>query len=265
MNYEVLPSPDMLGAKILSGEAQMAIAPTNLGANLRARDVDIRYVGSMVWGMLYIVTREDIIGWEDLRGREIAMLGRGLTPDIVFRHLLTANGLDPESDITLSYVQASTELAPSFISGRSPISIMPEPALSMVITKVPDTKILLDLQREWAKVSNSSESYPQASLFVNGDTADNHTEFVTAFAAEYAASISRILADPAAAGRAASSFLDTPPAGVISKSIPRGNLEWIPAARARRSLEEYLGVLLDSAPKTVGGSLPGDGFYFITP
>ena len=138
LEYEVVNSLNLLSARVLSGEADVIVATTDLGAKLRGRDVDIRYVGSAVWGMLYVVTTEDLDGWDDLRGREIKMLGRGLAPDIVLRYLLESNGLDPDSDVTLDYVQATTELAPTFISGASTISIMPEPALSMVLTRRED-------------------------------------------------------------------------------------------------------------------------------
>ena len=265
VEYTILQSPDMLASKVISGEADMFIAPTNLGANLYGKGKDVRLVGSVVWGILYIVTTEDLSGWEDLRGREISMLGRGLTPDIVFRYLLQANGLDPETDVDLNYVQATTELAPTFISGRSTISIMPEPALSMVRMKKPEAVVMLDLQEEWAGVSGNSSSYPQASLYASGAFADDHSEFIKAFAALYADSLDSILADPQQAGAKAASFLDTPPAPIIAKAIPGGNLRWVPAAEAREALEKYLGVLLEFAPDSVGGALPDDAFYFSEP
>ncbi len=261
VDYTILESPDMLGAKVISGEADLFIAPTNLGANLYGKGKDVRFIGSMVWGILYIVTTEDISTWDDLRGKEISMLGRGLTPDIVFRYLLQANGLDPEKDVTLNYVQATTELAPTFISGRSTISIMPEPALSMVMTKKSNAKILLDLQKEWEAVSGSSESYPQASLYASGKFADSHPEFIKAFTDLYAASLESVVADPQAAASKAATFLSTPPAPIIAKSIPRGNLQWVPAGEARAALETYFKVLHDFAPGTIGGKMPDENFY----
>ena len=262
LEYEVVNSLNLLSARVLSGEADVIVATTDLGAKLRGRDVDIRYVGSAVWGMLYVVTTEDLDGWNDLRGREIKMLGRGLAPDIVLRYLLESNGLDPDSDVTLDYVQATTELAPTFISGASTISIMPEPALSMVLTRREDARIMFDLQEEWATVSGLTDSYPQGSLFVSGEVADSHPEFVAAFAARYAESIELINADPVAAGERAATFLDTPAAPIIARSIPRANFRWVGATDARDAVEEYLGVLLEFDPDSVGGSLPDDTFYF---
>ena len=66
------------------------------------------------------------------------MIGRGLTPDVVFRSLLKENGLEPDKDVSLNYVNGATELAQLFISGKSTVSIMPEPVLSKVLTKKKD-------------------------------------------------------------------------------------------------------------------------------
>lgn len=262
LDYEILKSPDLLGAKILSGEADLFIAPTNLGVNLYNKGVDLKYLGSLVWGILYVVAQEDLTGWEDLRGREINMLGRGLTPDIVFRHLLKANGLDPEKDVRLNYVQNTSELAPAFLSGKAALSIMPEPALSMVMTKAPGTKILFDLQKEWAAVSASSGSYPQASLFIKADAAEKHPEFVSNLLTALDESVPGLHTDPEETGRRAASFLDSPAAPIIAKAIPRGNLLWRGADESKEALREYLTILLNSSPKTIGAALPDDAFYY---
>ena len=262
LKYEVLESPDLLASKVISGEADLFLAPTILGAKLYNKGIDIRCAGSVIWGILYIVSTENLAGWEDLKGREIAMLGRGLSPDIITRHLLKINGIDPEKDVKLKYVQNTAELAPAFISGKSSISMMPEPAFSLVRTKLPEAKVIIDIQKEWKKISGTSSSYPQASLFIRGETADKYPSFVREFIKQYADSIVSINSNPDKAGEKASSFLPSPPVKVIAKSIPGGNLKWVPAADAKKPIEEYFNVLLQSNPDSIGGSLPDDSFYF---
>ncbi|MDF1569156.1 MAG: ABC transporter substrate-binding protein [Spirochaetaceae bacterium] len=265
VEYEVLESSDLLAGRILSGQADMFIAPTNLGSTLYAKGEDIVMAGSVIWGILYLVTTEGLSDWEDLRGREIFLFGRGLTPDIVFRYLLETHGLNPGSDITLSYIQNTAELGPALIAGRAPIAMLPEPVLSVVLTKAPDAEIMIDIQKEWAAASGTGSSYPQASLFVQRSVAREHPEFLSSFLARYQASIQRIVADPDKAGEWAASFLPSPPAPIIARSIPGGNLKWVSARNARSDVEEYLEVLMGYDPKTIGGSLPDDGFYLSSP
>ncbi|MCG8479220.1 MAG: ABC transporter substrate-binding protein, partial [Spirochaetales bacterium] len=146
-SFEIVTSPDVMGARLLSGEADIAVVPTNLGARLYNQDVPVQLAGVVVWGILYVVSADPIDDWEDLKGSEIGMLGRGLTPDIVFRHLARKNGLDPDGDLTLRYVNASTELAPNFITGTIDVSIMPEPMLTMVMGRAPNAVVAFDLQK----------------------------------------------------------------------------------------------------------------------
>jgi len=135
----------------------------------------------------------------------------------------------------------------------------------MILTRRQDARIMLDLQAEWAAVSGLSNSYPQGSLFVSGEVAGSYPAFVRAFAQRYGESIALSNADPVAAGDRAAAFLETPPAPIIARSIPRANLRWVSAMNARNAVEEYLRVLLDFDPDSVGGSLPDDSFYFEGP
>lgn len=262
LEYEVLENSSLLASKILNGEADIFVAPTNLGATLYNKGEDLVFLGNMIGGILYIVTSEELSRWEDLRGREISMLGRGLSPDIITRYLLKENGLDPEKDVTLNYVQTSSELAPAFIAGKAAVSMMPEPALSTVLAKKKDTRIMVDLQEEWSLLNGTNGGYPQAGLFMKGSLARDNPEFVEALTVELAASLDRINADPVAAGNLAASFLAAPPAPIIAQSIPRGNLKWTAAAEIRPELDAYLKVLYDADPKNTGGKLPDRGFYY---
>jgi NitT/TauT family transport system substrate-binding protein len=261
VEYNVLQTPGLLAGKLVAGDAELAVVPTNLAIKLYNKGVKVKYAGGVVWGILYIITQEDVKNWNDLKGKEIYTLGRGLTPDIVLRYLLTANGLDPEKDVTLTYVNGTTELAPVFITGKSKTSIIPEPALSMVMAKKPDTRIAMDLQEEWTKATNSSSSYPQASLVVLGDFSEKHPDFVEQFTSAYAKAINEINVNPAQGGQLASQYLDMPPAPIIAKSIPRSNLRWISADEARVPMETYLKVLFDFSPETIGGKMPDANFY----
>ena len=260
--YEVIESPDLMAARVISGEADIAIVPTNLSAKLYNKNVDIKLAGSVVWGILYLAASEEIKEWKDLKGKEIYAIGRGLTPDIVFRYLLTANGLDSEKDVKIKYMEGIAELSASFIAGKSSIVVIPEPALSMVLTKKPNTKIVMDLQKEWAAVSGNSMSYPQASLIIKNDVIKNNPDYVKSFLEKISESIEMLKNDPEKAGKLTGAFLKTPPPLIITKSLHRGNLKWVKGKDAKNAIEKYLEVLLKFSPESIGGKLPDEKFYF---
>lgn len=260
-NYQVVKSPSLMAEKLISGEADIAIVPTNLAAVLSKKGVDVKLAGAVVWGVLYLITSEDIESWEDLKGKEIFMLGRGLTPDVTLRYILKNNGIDPETDVTFRYVESGMELAPAFIMGKSTVTIMPEPMLTKVLSKKKDTKIFADIQEEWKKLSPSNKSYPQASLVISGKLLEENPEYVKNFIAEFAAGISWINENPTEAGQYTEEISKGLKAPVLSKSIPRSSLKWESAVVARDALDEYFGILKEFAPKTIGGEIPGDKLY----
>ena len=259
VDLEIIRSSDLLGAKLVSGEADFAVIPSNLAAIMANRGTGLRIAGPVIWGLSYIVTSGNLQSWEDLRGRRIFMIGRGLTPDITFRHLLEIHGLNPDKDVEIVYVASAAELVPSFLTGHSTVSMMPEPMITTVLDRKPDTRILLDIQKEWRQ--SHGVSYPQASLVVSGDFAGRHPDFTEEFIAAFASAVEDAKNNPDDAGAAVSAMVPELNADIISDSISRMNLDFVPASEARDALEFYFEVLESFNPATIGGKLPADDFY----
>ncbi|MBQ1287794.1 MAG: ABC transporter substrate-binding protein, partial [Erysipelotrichaceae bacterium] len=94
------------------------------------------------------------------------------------------------------------------------------------------------------------------------DFLKEHPEAVKTFIKEHEASVN-----------AANSDLDTTAALVVAqeiigkepiakKAIPQCNVVCITGDSLKSNLSAYLEVLYNSDPKSVGGKLPGDEFYF---
>ncbi|AOY74507.1 ABC transporter substrate-binding protein [Clostridium formicaceticum] len=262
VSYESVKSPDLMASRLMSSEVDIAVVPTNLAANIYNKGIPYQLAASNVWGVLYLVSSEDINDWNDLKGKEIDTIGRGLTPDIVLRYLLSSNGIDPEKDVTLNYLGEATELASAFIAEKSKISVIPEPVLSNVLMKKADTKVVLNLQEEWAKTTNMDSSYPQASLIIRKDIIESYPEFVEAFLKEFEESINWANDYPAEAGIYSEELQTGLNSQVVEKGMERSNIKFVNAIEAKRAIETYLKILLEYSPDIVGGKLPDDDFYF---
>lgn len=260
-DYEIV-TPDTLQARIIAGEADIAIVPSNLAANLYAKGADIRYAGTVVWGILYGVSTEPIKTIEDLKGKTILTFGRGLTPDITVRHLLSASGLNPDTDVTFTYVQSGQEAAGVFMSGKETIAILPEPLVSVVLTKKNDAGVFLDIQAAWKEKFGGDAAYPQAAVIVKGSFAETNPQYVQAFLNALADSITWAKDNSSEAAKAAASVQEGVPAPILAKGIVRMNLHFADAAQSRAALEQYYAVLLQANKKFSGGSLPNDAFYY---
>ena len=55
---------------------------------------------------------------------------------------------------------------------------------------------------------------------------------------------------------------DIVPAQVAVKALPACNITFIEGEEMQDKLSGYLAVLLEQNPKSIGGSLPGEDFYY---
>jgi len=252
VEYEALQATDVLTSELINENADFAIVPTNLAAVLASKDVGYKLAGSSVWGIFYIVTTEEITSIEELKGKRVGMIGKGLTPDAMFRYILTENGLNPDEDLTLEYFSGSSELATNFISGQIDYAMMPEPVLTNVLLKREGSIAAIDLQASWADATGM-DSYPLSSIIVKESLAESSPEIVEAFLRIYGESVAWLNENPAEAGAYYESLDLGLPAMIIEKAIPACNLRFIPVDEAKEDIDKFLDVLYTFNPKIVGG------------
>ena len=53
-----------------------------------------------------------------------------------------------------------------------------------------------------------------------------------------------------------------PEAAIAEKAIPKCYITYIAGADMKSALSGYLQVLFNADPKSVGGAMPGDDFYY---
>lgn len=261
VTYETVEAPDVLRTALINGEADIAIAPTNLAAVVYNKGLGYKLAGSGIWGTLYIASSEDISSLSDLRGKSITLMGRGLTPDAVLRYLLISEGLDPEKDVTLEYLSGTAEVAASYSSGKGTVAMLPEPVLTSVLMKRKDSKMVIDIQEAWS-AAVGVDKFPQASIVVKESLIESHPEFVEAFLKAYDEGIQWVNDNPADAGVAYEALGIGLKAKLIEKAVPHCNLKFVPAAEGKEAVSAYLKVLFDFNPKLLGGKMIDEGFYF---
>lgn len=261
LNYSVATKPEQLTARLVSGEADIAALPTNLAAVLYNRGIGIRLAAVLNWGVMYLVGRDSAVqSWQDLKGRELAVTGRGTTPDILLRYFLETEGLDPEKDLELRYYAAPVELAQLVIAGKVDLATLPEPWVTEVIRKNPEVTVLLDYQEAWKRLEQKEYAYPQTCLVIRAELAEKNPGLVAEFLAAAAASSAWVNNHPEEAGRHAEKHLLIS-AEAARDAIPRCNLQLVPAWEIKEEIDHYLEKLYEFDPGTTGGKLPDSGFY----
>lgn len=261
IEYEFLNSPDLLASKVLKGEADIAIVPSNLAAQAYNKDIPYRLAGTSVWGTLYLIGTEEIGSIADLKGKEICSFGKDLTPDLVFKYVLTQNGINLDEDVDITYLNAASEVAPAFISGKTNLAVLSEPVLTKVISQKEGAKLLFDFNKEWSKVTGIANGYPQASLIIKSDLIENNKEFVEKFIKAYEENLTWAKENPEKLGEYAEEMEVGITKDLVVNGIERMNIGPFRIEEGREEYEIYYKVLLEFSPKVIGGKLPDEGFY----
>ena len=266
VSLEVFPSPDVIIARVLGGDIDLASLPTNVAARLYSEGIDYRLVGVTAWGALYLVSRDDSIDdFSDIVGKEVHLFGRNATPDIVSRVLLDQAGIT-EEDVSLNYRFNQVELAQLLIAGEVDTALLPEPFVTRVLQADVGARIVVDFQAAWSQVQGGEGfGLPQGVVVAKSDLFEEQEDALARAAEAVEESIDWVVANPEEASRNA----DVDAGGIdigldpatAAAAIPRANLRYVPASEAREALEAYFTQLLNLAPGAIGNTLPDDGFY----
>ena len=186
-------------------------------------------------------------------------MGQGSNPEYVLRFILSQNGIDPDKDAELVFMD-SAELTTRAATGEIGVCMLPVPAVTTVLMKNKSMHIALDLTKEWDSL-NTSGILTMGCIVVRSDFAKNHPIEVMAFLDEYGSSINFTKQNPSQAAQLCAKFSIVPSAAVAEKAIPDCNLIYICGDNIRPAIEGYLKVLYDFNPKSIGGKMPGDDFY----
>lgn len=265
--FTMVTAADELLPKVISGELDMALLPANVASVLYNRmDGAISVIDINTLGVLYAVTADDSIqSIADLKGRTIYMTGKGTTPDYVFRYLLSENGLS-DSDLTLEYKSEPTEVAALLQQEDGAVGVLPQPFVTATCAQNKDLKTPLDLTAEWDKTQKSS---PSPSRMVTGvtvvrnDFLEKEPEAVKIFLSEHekSAAYTKEQTQKAAELVVKTGIIEKAP--IAELALPKCNITCITGTQMKDALSGYLQVLYDQDPKSVGGELPGDEFYYL--
>ncbi len=269
ISFVMWKNPDELRALTLRGRTDFIAIPTNVAANLYNKGVDIKLLNVSVWGILAMLTRDkDKKTLADFKGCTIAMPFRADMPDIIFEEIIKKQGLDPKKDFNLQYLSSPIDAMQMLIMRRVNHALLAEPAISMALRKTnsfplkliaPDLYRSADLQKEWGEVFNVESKIPQAGMAVIGK---KDAYLVKRFNEEYAKSLAWYKTHPKEAGELVEKHISMLDAQAVADSIKHVQLHNVSAKDSQEDLEFFYELLKKNKPKSIGGKLPNDEFYY---
>lgn len=175
VTYKVV-KPANIAAEMSAKTSDIVIMPVNGGANLIRQGAGYKLVSIAVDGSLYMVGNTEKggeISIDDIKGKKIACIGQTGVPGLVFRYVLSANGIaivdentaPSENQVSVRYAADGTAAAQLLQGGQVDFMVVGEPAATAQSKRL-KLNAEMNLQSEYAKVSGAS-NYPQAGLFVS--------------------------------------------------------------------------------------------------
>ncbi len=262
-DYELAASADVLTPLLLKGELDVACVPANLASVLYNKtEGQIMTLAVNTLGILYIVENGNAVqSMADLKGKTIVASGKGATPEYALRYLLTENGIDPDTDVTIDWKSEHSECVVAMASGAATIALLPQPFVTAAQGKIDSLRVALDLTAEWDALDNGS-ALLTGVVVARRDFVESKPAAAAELLYEYAESTKWTNENPADAAQIISGYGVLESAPVAEKALPHCNLVCIAGEEMQEKLSGYLQVLFDADPASVGGKLPGDDFYY---
>jgi len=287
VSYTITNDSDALVAALLKQEPDFAIAPINVAAMMNNNGSGYRLAAVTIWGIMYIVSDQNVSSLEDLKGETIVAFGKSGTPGITLRSVLKQNNIafdepdnanftpDPNK-VSIIYLTAASDvrdaIANGMVVGGKAVSfgLLAEPVATAITGFAsnagrPGFTAKINLQTEWAK-NNNGEIFPQAALIFHERLLTDNASFVNEFIAMAEQSSIYANANPVEAGDLAVSLgsIAIPNGKVVGTAYSAGRLpmNFTYAVAAKSSVNNYLQAFMEENAKLIGGKMPTDNFYY---
>ena len=269
MNYDISlhAAADTITGPIVNGECAIAALPTNAAAKLyKASQGKIKLLAINTLGVLYLLQGEgeSITSLDDLKGKTVYLPGAGSNPEFITKALLESAGLKVGEDVivdTTTY-QSPDALQTAVVSGAAKLAVLPEPKVTVTLTKNANVKVALDLTAEWEKI-NGENTLVQGCLVVNTAFAEAHPAEIAQFLKDYEASVAKIAtADEEAINMIVNAGI-LPAAAVAQKALPKCNICFIAGEDMKTPMNTFCEKIFAQFPTAIG-AMPDDEFYYIS-
>lgn len=267
-SFRLWHTTDELRAAIVAGSSLLYSTPSHVPANLVNRGMPLKLAAIIGMGHLSVVTADDSVrSFHDLAGKTVLGFFRHDMPDLVFRAVARMEGMDPDKDMTLQYVQTPMEAGQLLAAGKVDTAVLSEPPATAAIMMAGKNGRALrrafDLKDVWG-IHKGKARIPMVAVALHEKLIDTAPEVIAALGSGLAAARAHVFADPAAAARLAEKTMEMKPM-VFEKALDHFNIEVVPARTVRDELVAFYQTLLDLEPEAIGGKLPPDDFYLDLP
>ena len=262
-----LKGPTGMGAAYLLDKNEAGTTKAKYTVSLESAVINQKTAGKVkllavnTLGTLYIMSNDDSIKTvADLKGKTVLSAGQGTTTEYVLGHILSKNGLTVGTDVTVEYASEHAEVITKASTGNYGVILLPEPFVTQMKLAGKGFNTVLDLTKEWKALGGGELT--MGAVAVRTDFADKNPGAVAQFLADYKESVDFAVNNVNEAAELIEKHGIVAKAAVAKQALPNCNLTFMVGNEMQTNASEYLKVLFDAAPASVGGALPAADFYY---
>ena len=244
-------------------EIDIAAVPSNLAANIYNKTQGkVQVVAVNTLGVLNLVERGNTVNSiSDLKGKTIYATGMGAVPEYTIRYILSGNGLDADKDVNIAWCSDTTEALSKLKSEDGAIAVLPQPFVTAASAQISGLRVVMDLNEAWEKINNNSKIVTGV-IVVRKEFAEKYPEQLKKFIDEYNESVAYTSSNIDETAQLIAEYGIVASEAIAKKALPKCHIVCYINNNMRSALEGFLQVLYDQNPKSVGGSMPKDDFYY---
>ena len=248
---------------LATGEIDIAAVPSNLAANIYNKtEGKVQVVAVNTLGVLNLVERGNTVNSiSDLKSKTIYATGMGAVPEYTIRYILSGNGLDADKDVNIVWCSDTTEALSKLKAQDGAIAVLPQPFVTAASAQISDLRVVMDLNEAWEKINNNSKIVTGV-IVVRKEFAEKYPEQLKKFIDEYNESVAYTSSNIDDTAQLIAEYGVVASAAIAKKALPKCHIVCYINNDMKNALEGFLQVLYDQNPKSVGGSMPKDDFYY---
>ncbi len=261
--FNIVSAVDEVSPLVVKGNTDIFCVPANLASVLYNKtEGEVQVLAINTLGVIYICENGDTVKQiSDLKGKTVYASGKGATPEYALNYILSQNGIDPENDLNIEWKSEHAECLAALLADENGVAMLPQPFVTSAKLQNEGVNVVLDLTEEWNKLDDGS-SMITGVVAVRKEFAEKNPEIIKEFLARYSDSVEYVNSNVAEAAALVEKY-GIIKAAVAEKAIPECNIVCISSSEMKEALSGYLKVLFEQNPQSVGGTEPGEDFYYV--
>lgn len=268
VEYKIVSGAQEIATGIAKGEVDVAVMPTNVSAKFYNKGTDLKLLTVNVFGCLYLVGEDQFTnGIEDLKGKVVAIIGQGASPDITMKLILDSNNIEyvvsdepVEGKVAIKYVSAGPDVISNLASKKVNYGVLGEPVASNAMKKL-GVSIVMDLQQYWNGILGEDDCFTQAGVAV-ASSVYNDNGLIKALLDKLESNSEYILSDCENVQSVLTEKGSSLTGNFNSELLNRCNLKCQKAIDIKSKIEKYFQAVYEYDATFIGGKLPDEGFYY---